>query len=166
MNAWITSTVNACHIHNNDATWVSRRFKSLATRQFVQQFLKTDIKIHQSFALLTLCEGNPPATSGFPPQGASRPNAEIVPSCINASLKYTFVGCVQSCPFIRQIHGSRVVVFYIQKNTQQNHVCFLGDTLFIPPVLFPHCYSGHIKVTSPAHERYDVYKITGNSLLN
>ena len=164
MNAWITSIVNACHIHNSDATWGSWRFKSLATRLFVQQFIKTDRKkTDQSFALLNLCEGNPPVTGGFPQQGASRPNAEIVPSCINASLKYTFVGCVQPCPFILLTHGSRFSFLYPEKirTTTKPRVYFMGYTVY------PVRYSGHIKVTSRAHERYDVRNsLTGNSLLS
>ena len=56
-------------------TWTSRRrqvtawhLELLANRVFVQHYVWTDKKKHKRSALLSLCEGNPPVTGGFPSQ--------------------------------------------------------------------------------------------------
>ena len=66
-------------VHYRDIKWPSRCLKLLVNRVFVQQFIPTDKKnwIKGLSALLSLCDGNPPVTSGFPTQKRDS-NAENV----------------------------------------------------------------------------------------
>ena len=49
-----------------DAGDWSSRFRSSATRMFIEQFIRTNVNEISKSALLALCEWNPPVTGGFP----------------------------------------------------------------------------------------------------
>ena len=60
-------------VENHIAKHFFKKLQS-AFQLFVHQLVRvTNKEKHQCFTLLTLCEGNPPTTSGFPSQRASNP---------------------------------------------------------------------------------------------
>ena len=59
-----------------DVTWASWRLKLPPTPPFVQLFHQAD---NNENTLLTLCEGNPPVTGGFPSQMASDVDSVSMP---------------------------------------------------------------------------------------